>query len=206
MVQPACDPNNLPLTNPFSFGTGHGPYTMRHNCFFGKPLMDGAFNYTEQFFDTYKGKRKYFTLRIINPHEMSGELAGEVDPYLSSFLKSMDKKGHLDNTIVHIYSDHGDHISPLGHFTVSGKREKMNPFYFLMLPKDLREKYEPMIRKNQQKLITHYDFFVTDLRYLKFKKIYKTHGGDIFGEELNGERTCDSEHVEESCQCLPKEY
>ena len=121
---------------------------MRKNCFFGEELLKTAFDYTESFFDTYKGKRKYFTTRIINPHEMSGELAGYTDEYLYNFLKSMDSKGHLDNTIVHIYSDHGDHISMLGHFTTSGKREKMNPFYFLMLPEKLRGKYEPTIRNN----------------------------------------------------------
>lgn len=38
----ACDYNNMPFKNPFSFGMGRGPFSIRRNCFLGRD-MSGNF-------------------------------------------------------------------------------------------------------------------------------------------------------------------
>ena len=90
--------------------------------------------YAKQFFDTYKGKRKYFRLKSIDSHEWTGERVKYTDQYLVDLLEHLDKNGHLENTVIQFYSDHGDHIAFYGHLTPSGKREKSNPFYLLLVP------------------------------------------------------------------------
>jgi arylsulfatase A-like enzyme len=60
----------------------------------------------------------------------------------------MDEKGHLDNTIVYLYSDHGDHLNFLTLKTQSGQGERMNPAMFVMLPEDLDEEVGKVVGKN----------------------------------------------------------
>ena len=89
--QAGCDPNNLPIESPFTFGLSRGPFTVHRNCFLRKDLLSYSIDYTKQFFDTYKQKRKYYSLRIIDGHEATGELGNEVvDPLLLEFFEYMD--------------------------------------------------------------------------------------------------------------------
>lgn len=61
----------------------------------------------EEFFETYKTKRKFFTLRINAAHEFTTQNNFYIDPKIEKALRNLDAKGHLEDTIVWIYSDHG---------------------------------------------------------------------------------------------------
>ena len=163
MYQLACDYNSMPKQNPLSFGFNRGPYGVSRKCLFKRDLTGASLEYMEKFFDTYKDKRKFFTARIIAAHEFTGENNRFIDPQLEKYLRNLDAKGHLDDTIVWIYSDHGDHINFIMWNTESGYSELMNPPLFVMIPDHLDEKIGANLKYNEQKLITHYEIFQSDI-------------------------------------------
>jgi hypothetical protein len=110
-MQAACDPNNFRSKDPYSFGMVRGPFGVSRNCFGGESLVKMVFDYTFEFFETYKNKRKYFNVRLLEPHEFTGIANKFTDLELANFLNKMESSGHMDNTILQIYSDHGDHIN-----------------------------------------------------------------------------------------------
>jgi len=207
MFMPACDPNVLPLSNPFTFGLGRGPYTVHKNCYLKKDVLSFNAEYTKQFFDTYKDERKLFSLRIIDTHEFTGELGNMVvDPILKNLMDYLDEKGHLDNTIVHFFSDHGDHINPIGYKTKSGLVERFNPFYFMMIPRHFDGKYGETLKKNTQRLTVAYDIFETNLEYLGIPRQYK-YGESLLKKPLPEDRTCKTAYLWDpvaNCKCQPK--
>lgn len=157
--QPSCDWNNMPKADPFTFGFGRGPYSVSRNCFMKRDLSGMSFEYMYKFWKTYPEQRKFFTARIISPHEFSGENSRFLDPELAKILNKFDEENLLDDTIVYIYSDHGDHIDFLMWNTVSGYSELMNPPLFMILPDHLAEKHHDNLVENEQRLITHYQLF-----------------------------------------------
>lgn len=207
MVMPACDPNLLPLKDPFTFGLGRGPFTVHENCFLKRNILQYSMNYTKQFFDTYKDVRKFFTFRVIDTHEFTGELGNlVVDPILENLMTYLDENGHLNNTLVYFYSDHGDHINPLGYKTISGKTERFNPFFFMILPDHLNKKYGDKVKTNTQRMTVADDIFETNLEYLGFKRQYK-YGESLFNTEIPSNRTCASAYLYDpkgQCFCQPK--
>lgn len=131
-----------------------------------------AFDYTLQFWETYEGKRKFFSTRITEPHEFTAETNKYVDEEIADFLNKMKVKNYLNNTIVHLYSDHGDHINFILWETDSGQVEKRNPFYALMIPEKLSKQVkngrtvDQNLKSNQNRMITHFNLFATDMDYL----------------------------------------
>ena len=202
--QPACDYNNMPKVNGLSFGLGKGPYTVALNCFMKRDLTEISFDYTKKFFDTYKTKRKMFSMRIIAAHELTGENSRYLDQHLAHFLEEMDSAGHLDNTIVYIYSDHGDHINYVLADSVSGSIEKMNPFFFAMLPSEyLKGKnIEGNILENRHRMVTHFDMFRNDLIVMGKKADEGTEkGASLFFSLVDKGRSCESAKVRDNCKC-----
>ena len=195
MYQIACDPNNFPLENPFSFGIAKGPYGARRKCFQKRDLLAYSVDYAMQFFDTYKDKRKYFSLRATDAHEFTGELANmSIDPEVTRLMEHLDKGGHLDNTIVRIFADHGDHVNPIGYKTVSGKVERYNPFMFTIIPEHLKESIGKNLEINSQRLLIAYDYFASDIKLLGAKKEYK-YGEDYYQQIIPENRTCENMYL-----------
>lgn len=190
MIQPACDPNMLPLDDPFTFGLSAGPFTVTRKCFLKKDLLTYSVDYTRQFFDAYADKRRYFSLRVIEGHEFTGELNDKVvDPEINGLLEYLMEKGHLKYTIVRMFSDHGDHINPLGYKTDSGRQERYNPFLWILIPKALKERMGKSLEVNTQRLLIAYDFFASDMELIGVKKEYK-YGKDFYQDEIPASRTC----------------
>lgn len=191
--QIGCNENVTPRVNPFSFGMGKGPYTVRMNCFQQKETINFGFDYFKQFFRTYSGKRKYFQFRVIDGHEFTGELSEIViDKWVRKMFDFLENENFLKNTIVRLFSDHGDHVNPIGYKTVSGKVERFNPMFFQMIPKKYKETYGKYMEGNVQKLIHHKDFFVADLGVMGIKENpFKSKGGLNYMEtEIPTGRTC----------------
>lgn len=195
----------MPKENPLSFGLGKGPYTVARNCFMKRDLSEITLDYMHEFFNTYKDKRKMFSMRLIAAHEFSGENSRYLDPILARSLERLDKEGHLDNTIVHLYSDHGDHINFFMWSSESGESEMMNPFFVEMIPKKLAEKgdIEKNLIKNQQRFFTHYVLFNTDLKYLGLERDNELiwDKPSLFYDIISEDNDCSSEGVLEKCKC-----
>jgi membrane-anchored protein YejM (alkaline phosphatase superfamily) len=146
--QPSCDWNNMPKKDPFTFGFGRGPYSVSRNCFVKQDLSSMSLEYMYKFWKTYPEDRKYFTARIISAHEFSGENSRFLDPVLAEWLEKFDSEGLLDDTIVNLYSDHGDHIDFLMWKTKSGYSELMNPFMFIMVPDHIADEHHQNLEAN----------------------------------------------------------
>lgn len=199
----------MPKDNPLSFGLGKGPYTASRNCFMKKDLSEITLDYMHEFFNVYKDKRKFYSIRLIAAHEFTGENSRYLDPILAKSLQRLDEEGHLDNTIVHFYSDHGDHINFFMWNTQAGESEMMNPFLFEMIPKKFAEKnnVEKNLIENQQKFFSHFVLFNTDIQYLeeeiKDEKAWKK--PSLFYDILSDKNDCTSEGILEHCKCTFKD-
>lgn len=203
--QIACDYNNMPLENPFTFGFGKGPYSVARNCFMGRDLSGLALEYAEEFFKTYEKERKFFTARIISAHEFTGENSWFIDEELSKFLKRMDEKGYLENTILNIFSDHGDHIDFLMWNTESGYSELMNPFLTIMVPESLDQEIGENLKENQQRLITHFQLFQNLVKYWKIDMSEYEHiqtADSLFYDRMKKKIGCEEALIKEDCKCF----
>jgi len=129
-----------------------------------------SFDYMYQYWNTYRGKRKFMINKIVAAHEFSGENSRYTDIELAKVLEKMDSEELLDNTIIYLYSDHANHINFLMLTTRSGYAEKMNPMFFMIMPAHVAEKHHENILWNQQKLMSHYQIFHNTVRYLGYDK------------------------------------
>lgn len=195
----------MPRSDPFSFGLGKGPYTAARNCFMKRDTGGLALEYARQFYDTYAEYRKFFTVRIITGHEFTGENNWYFDEELAKFLEGMDKAGHLENTIVNLYSDHGDHINFVLWQTESGRAEMTNPFLFVMVPEALDKKIGRNLKANQQKLMTHYQLFRNMIDYWEFnieERPFMEKAESFFYHKLGVNVDCNDIPNYEDCSCF----
>jgi len=176
-----------------------GSFAPVRNCFMGKDLAEDYAEYVRQFFDVYSGKKKYMKLSLLDAHEFTGDKGKYLDDIILKMLVHLDNKGHLDKTILFMYSDHGDHLLFLGHQTESGSREKYNPFFLTMIPDYKTAGFVPHILNNRQKISSHFDIFATDFRLLGLPG--KLNGMSLLQEDLPDNRECKDIHVQETCIC-----
>ena len=111
-VHPGCDYNSFQKKS-FGFLYDRGPFSSARKCFMKRDTLEYSFQYMFDFFNTYKEERKYFKLRMIDPHEGTEELTRLIDQQVADMFTRMIEAGHMDNTLVHFYSDHGDHMNYL---------------------------------------------------------------------------------------------
>ena len=127
--------------------------------------------YSNLFWNTYKGNRRFLRLSSMDSHEATGELVSLFDEPLTNFLDNLYKNGDLNDTVLFLFSDHGNHMAL--HLTLLPAEdleiEKIMPFFFIILPKKsenyknlhfLDEYYENLY-KNQQSFVTSYDIHDT---------------------------------------------
>lgn len=129
-----------------------------------------TFDYIYDFFKIYKGKRKYASLSIVSGHSFFEKNHEFIDEHLVKFLENLEREGFLKNTIIQLYSDHGDHAHRFLTETPSGKIERMQPIHFTVIPDKVEEKYGDNLIANTNKLHTHYEIFETAQQYTKQKK------------------------------------
>lgn len=208
LSQLGCDYNLQPKENPFAFGFGKGPYSVALNCLFGKESISYIYDHVIQFFRMYKAKRKYYSLRVIDAHELSGEISNLViDPWITKILKKLESENLIKNTIIRIHSDHGDHINPISYKTDSGTVERFNPVLLTMIPISMKERMGKYLEVNSQRLMSHRDFFVADLKMMGARNnTYNDKGGlDYYQSELPRGRDCSTIKLYypfDLCYCL----
>jgi arylsulfatase A-like enzyme len=112
-----------------------------------------------------------------------------LDDPLSKFLDQMISEGHLDNTLVYLYSDHGDHINFIFNETPSFKSELFNPLLVVLLPDSQKEIMGKIIESNTQKLLTHRDIFASDMKYLGFGNQKQVKGTSLLQDQVP-DRSC----------------
>jgi hypothetical protein len=199
--QMACDKNLFPDHNPYS--PTYGPFGWDHRCFFQRDSAELQFDYTEQFWKLYPKKRKFMYMNILSDHNIAALSARYIDDALEKFLYKHYTDPNSDlysNTLINIYSDHGDHMGMPIIFTYSGKQERHWPMFYQIMPKTYvdrnNKKIHNVLTQNQDRLMSHYDFFFTmtgifDLeKKVKFAPYVKTErGGNMLETVFPKDRT-----------------
>ena len=80
-------------------------------CLFGKDINEYIFEYLESFWTVYLEQYKLFLFQSLDGHEPTGELIGHLDSIFYNFLNRFYSKGWLKDTVVIIFSDHGNHLN-----------------------------------------------------------------------------------------------
>eukprot|EP01059_Diplonema_ambulator_P009348 TRINITY_DN19201_c0_g2_i5.p1 TRINITY_DN19201_c0_g2~~TRINITY_DN19201_c0_g2_i5.p1 ORF type:complete len:581 (+),score=223.65 TRINITY_DN19201_c0_g2_i5:193-1743(+) len=128
------------------------------SCLTHRPIDEYIFEAADQFWQMYPTSPKYAAVQLITPHEETEKLLIELDDPMTSLLTQLEKKGHLNNTAVVFFSDHGINFGRYA-ATHDGEIEKMFPFMHVILPRWLDQdiiSFEAL-RGNQDALVTPYD-------------------------------------------------
>lgn len=172
-------------------------------CLFGKDLTQYGLEYLETFWRNYMDEYKLFLFQTEEGHEPTGELIGHYDKILSDFLNNFYDKGYFKDTVLLIFSDHGQHLNgPLYLFNSQEFfYERTLPTLFLIIPNDEKlyknNLFEKM-KSNQQTFITPFDIYNTliHLSSGENKEEYErnsiSYGGSLFAELNYEERYCQS--------------
>jgi hypothetical protein len=111
----------------------------------------------------------------------TGEVVGTLDGDLAHFLGS-DFYEYLNNTLLILLGDHGNHMSPFYLWTRDGTIEHRLPALYLLFPRWFISRYptiEENLRVNQQHLIVAHDIFSTLTALSQFPEFgHPTHTTD----------------------------
>lgn len=80
-------------------------------CLYGLDTFDYLFNYSKLFWRTYNGSRRFLRFQSQYSHEATGELINLMDGPLTKFLDDLMVSGDLNDTILFLFSDHGNHMA-----------------------------------------------------------------------------------------------
>ena len=190
-------------------------------CLFGKDINEYILEYLESFWTTYLEQYKLFLFQSLDGHEPTGELIGHFDSIFYNFLKKFYSNGWFEDSVLIIFSDHGQHLNgPLYLFDSQDFYiERSLPTLFMIIPNEeelYNNNFYETIKSNQQTFITPFDIYNT-LIYLANKETYNNirvpYGDSLFKEFDYKKRYCQSslyqlENESQinpiSCNCLIK--
>ncbi|XP_014778566.2 uncharacterized protein LOC106875097 [Octopus bimaculoides] len=165
--KPPCDHYNRPIF--LALQRSKNLWTNKH-CVLDRLETDFVLRYVYDFAKTYRDK-PHFGFAFITglTHADINDVGYADEPYFQ-FFKTMFDEGHLNNTVVFFYSDHG---SRFGKFrtTYLGKLEERLPFMFLIFPPWFRKRYpnlDRVLRTNANRLTTPFDIYETLVDILYF--------------------------------------
>jgi len=138
--------------------------------------------------------------------------AAHMDRLLDRFFRSLHDSGHLENTAVVLFSDHGSRFGIRG-YTRLGWYEENLPVALIAMPASFRSRHATMmkaLRSNRHKLTTPLDLHETIRRLLHIGKPYndsvriarRRRGVSLFDVTL-GDRSCKDASISATyCECL----
>lgn len=134
-----------------------------------------------------------------------------MDERMVKYMRTLDKNGIMDNTIIIFFSDHGSRFGPLRNLD-SGFVEERLPFIYIRVPRWIREKYPKLLRNlqmNKNRLTSPYDIHATLRHILELDtpkdKLPRPDGcsscHSVF-EEVDWSRNCSQAGIEDHwCAC-----
>ena len=178
-------------------------------------------NYTRSFFDVYRNVSKFgfvFGSELTHWNNNPGEY---MDPDLLDLIKYLQTQGHLKNTLLVVFADHGARYSA-ARKTVQGKLEERLPMMSFTFPDWFKEKYPHLhknLRENADRLTTPFDIHETIKHVLHISKSEETDYEKDYnvtkGETPRGisllhpvprDRTCSMADIQMHwCTCLKQE-
>ena len=160
-ASPNCDPN---IYN-FGYGLLGGENGILRKCLYGKEKIEYTFEYSKQFWLSYKAKYS--------------------DEATFHFLYDLFSSNQLKNTTIFIAGDHGFML--MGAYKLLSPNdwriEQFMPIFIILIPDIKNQTFEEQyseIYKNQQTLITPFDIYYT-IRDIIYGKRYKDKYKNING-------------------------
>ena len=166
LFYPWCHFDFHPLDR--TFGNFAGPFSILRRCINGKYVHDYIFQYIREMWDNYSPYGKIVHVSFQEGHEGTGEVLRTLSPSMAQFFKTMEEEQQLENSVVFLTSDHGSHMGPYYMASDMGKFEHKLPLLIMIYPKKFLDRhpgFRENLRKNEQKLVAHYDTHWT-LRHL----------------------------------------
>ena len=173
---PWCHFEFHPLEN--TMGNFAGPNSISRRCINGKHVHDHIFEYSKDIWENYSPYGKIIHISFQEGHVGTGEVINTLSPSMEKFFKMLEDTKELDDTIVILTSDHGLHMGPYFSTSDMGRFEEKLPLLLMIFPTKFLAKYPSFkenLRKNEQKLVSHYDTYWT-LRHLA---TFPEFGGEI---------------------------
>jgi len=200
-----CDPNFYSKEKVYSMTDG--PYCYRRKCLYGKQTYEYSVEYANQFWNTYKDYGKMFRLGNIDAHEGTGESIKYLEDDMINFLNDFEKNGHLEDTMIIFFSDHG-YTMPGIHQILQSEdhvKELLLPFIYFLIPKNVKnfDKMRENLKHNENMFMTPYDIHNTLLGMINVeRKYYNKLGTDIIHKKLKGNEGCKKFKIkDEWCKC-----
>jgi len=166
-----------------------------------------TFKYFLSLFRTYKDHYKF---AFINFSDLTHDNINAVqlaDEDLLELLKTMDKEGYLDETILFIFGDHGLRFGKMRK-TLQGKLEERLPHMSITFPTWFPQKHPQLyeaVKFNSHLLTTPFDIYATFKHVLSYPLPPKeiNVGQSLFFPIDPKKRTCASTGVEDHwCPCM----
>jgi hypothetical protein len=201
----SCDPNYTVPGHPFAMF--NGPYGMKRRCLYGKDTSHYVFEYGKEFWKAYADEPKYLRLALVDPHEGTGEVAKYLDDKVFDFINFLEAQGGLKDTIILLQSDHG--VNMPGFYTFVDAEdfwiEKTLPALFLMVPQDVAQEYDEILKSKENLLLYPHDIHNTLLHLSSSPKMaYNNVGASLFIKSNDiEERNCDKFNaIDPYCNCM----
>ncbi|KAK3751299.1 hypothetical protein RRG08_019720 [Elysia crispata] len=177
-------------------------------CFGPRSVSEYQLDYLMRFLDTFPSDPvSCMTIITAITHDDISN-ARIVDEHILNFYKKLIARGHMQNSVVIFFSDHGSRWGKIRE-TYNGVVESRNPFMLLTFPTWFLKKYPDTRRNletNTRRLTSHSDTRQMLLDLLYFKSSRPTppfrgkHGLSLF-QEIPTYRTCENASIPEN-QCL----
>ena len=120
-------------------------------------------------------KLPYFSFNYLNSYTHDFiYVPDRVDDGLKTMIEKLENLKYLDNTLLIIFSDHGNRLSSYSIFTPPGRIERNWPILSMRLPIKLwNTPYFHNAKNNREKLITPYDVYQTLRHFLHMNINYE---------------------------------
>ena len=182
-------------------------------CLFGKDLTEYSLEYLETFWNVYINQHKMFLYQTDEGHEPTGELIGHYDDIYYNFLNKFYSNGLLKDTVIIIFSDHGEHLTgPLYLFNSEDFFfERTLATLFLIIPNNKLLYIDNLFEKikyNEQVFATPFDIYNTLIDLSNNKNNYRNYspyGNSLFTKFDIKERFCDSPKYDNQINLLKPE-
>lgn len=196
MVSLFCDGNFTPYeANHYPLLTGAN--SLRIRCLYNKSALSYSLEYMDQFWKAYEKEPKFFRIGLTEAHEGTNEVIKYSDDELFNFFYDFEKKGHLNDTIVYIQSDHG--LSMLGPYSAMAlddyEYELVLPAFFMILPTNMNnyDQIRETVRYNENSMITPFSIYNSLHAIVNYHKYsYFDQENDIFFKKTQKSNECSS--------------
>jgi len=185
------------------YGLFHGPYSCLRRCIYGKDTFEYVLNYGDEFWREYKDEKKFLFMSFIDGHEFTNEVITYLDIQLFDWLVRHEENLEKNNTAIVFISDHGLHMSGYGDLFKLDDiiKELTLPSLFILLPRNLADKYGDDVKSYENKLVTAFDIhdFMESVSGVEQFSLY----GKTLMKRTEEKRNCDKDPwiKEKWCRC-----